>query len=200
MSASSAHLPSVRHCEIRRHTADGALASGMGQVSAIRAGSSPCRSKSVPASGASLAANDCSVCSTACGLSCRWRCKLACFAHRRSIIRPMSSNPTPPNSDDDWQVEDQIAGQWEDEADRSARRTTARRPRRARPAPSASRSLLSDPAATPLLVIGGVALLGMCGLACFALMLFLLGGQDSIIDRFTRGEAKATQRQACRFQ
>jgi hypothetical protein len=87
----------------------------------------------------------------------------------------MSSNATPPNNtDDEWPLDDKASGRWEEDAPkaRPAARRSAKRPAK----DAGAKSLLSDPAAIPLLAVGGIALLGMCGLACLALVLFAVGG------------------------
>jgi hypothetical protein len=87
----------------------------------------------------------------------------------------MSSNAPPPNNTDDWPLDDAASGHWEEESSAGQRRP-ARRAAPKRGAKSAGKGLLSDPAAIPLLAVGGIALLGMCGLACLALTLFVVGG------------------------
>jgi hypothetical protein len=95
----------------------------------------------------------------------------------------MSSTPPSQQSDEDWQVPssaDSASGKWEDEPAPARPKRPRPRPqqRATRPTP-ANTSLLNDPAARPLLAIGGVALLGMCGLACMALALLLYSGLPS---------------------
>ncbi len=96
----------------------------------------------------------------------------------------MSSTPSP-QDDDEWRVAETPGG-WEDE-----QRPVRRAPRRAKRAQRAS--FLSDPAVRPLLAVGGLAVVGMCALGCFAVLLLLLGGAgDRIGEIFRPSEARVT--------
>ncbi|MCX6017720.1 MAG: hypothetical protein NTZ50_04320 [Chloroflexi bacterium] len=82
---------------------------------------------------------------------------------------------TPPSQDDDdeWQSPDNGGGHWEDEEPRKSRSNTTRRvrPRRASRL-SGLTNFWREPKGRLLIIIGLAALIGMCVLACVALVLF----------------------------
>jgi hypothetical protein len=86
----------------------------------------------------------------------------------------MSSLPPPSPEPDDWQPAEDLRGQWEDEA--------ASRPRSGNRLANALRAALeplwSDPRSRPLLLVSGFALLGICTLSCFILVLALFAERD----------------------
>ncbi len=84
----------------------------------------------------------------------------------------MSSPPQPPPPEpDDWQPAEDLRGQWEDEV--------AGRPRAGNRLADALRTALwSDPRSRPLLLVSGFALLGICALSCFILVLALFAERD----------------------
>lgn len=108
----------------------------------------------------------------------------------------MSAAPPPQQNDDDWQATEPDAGQWEDDEPRVARRPARRRPRTATRGGDRSvfERIWGDPSARPLVIVGGVALLGMCALACFALIVLALAGGvgDRVGGLFKAAEAEAT--------
>lgn len=85
----------------------------------------------------------------------------------------MASNPTPPaNDDDDWAPPKRSAGQWETDA---APATSGKR------ASGGLTDVWNDPRSRPLVLVSGLALLGICGLSCFILALILATGGGSSV-------------------
>ncbi len=80
----------------------------------------------------------------------------------------MPSQPTPPD-DQDWVVPNAPSGRWEDESPPQPATSAT-----SRGALAWLESLWSDPRSRPLLVISGLAALGIVGLLCFILLLVLL--------------------------
>jgi hypothetical protein len=88
----------------------------------------------------------------------------------------MASNPPPnPNrdNDEDWEAPDTRAGRWEGDAASSGDGKKR--------SGNALSGLWADPRSRPLLLISGLALLGIIGLACFILALVLLGDRGSLL-------------------
>jgi hypothetical protein len=83
------------------------------------------------------------------------------------------SSPPPPEPDD-WQPAEDLRGQWEDDA---AGRSRAGN-RLADALRAALGPLWSDPRSRPLLLVSGFALLGICALSCFILVLALFANRD----------------------
>ncbi len=86
----------------------------------------------------------------------------------------MASNATPPDDPDDWGSPQVPSGRWEsDEAPGNARRT------KGGALDAAFGPLWDDPRGRPLLLVSGLALLGICALSCFILSLVLLSERDN---------------------
>ncbi len=84
----------------------------------------------------------------------------------------MASNPPPPPSDDEeWAPPDRRSGRWEGEGATSTQHR----------AKGALGDLWADQRSRPLVLISGLAFLGIVGLACFILALVLLGDRGSQI-------------------
>ena len=85
-----------------------------------------------------------------------------------------SAPPPPPPEPDDWQPADDLRGEWEDDA--------ASRPRSGNRLAEALRAsfgpLWNDPRSRPLLLVSGFALLGICALSCFVLLLALFAERE----------------------
>lgn len=80
----------------------------------------------------------------------------------------MASNPTPPaNDEDDWAPPKRSAGQWESDAAPAAG---------SKRASGGLADVWNDPRSRPLVLVSGLALLGICALSCFILALILATG------------------------
>ncbi len=93
----------------------------------------------------------------------------------------MTPTPDPRYSDDDeWRPSRTLPGQWEEEAEEPKR---------------ALNPLLvawNDPRTRPLLLVSGLALLGIVALACFILALIVLSGRSLVVDREPLPDVRAT--------
>ncbi|PJF47212.1 MAG: hypothetical protein D6709_11605 [Chloroflexi bacterium] len=81
----------------------------------------------------------------------------------------MASPTTPPEDPDDWGTPERAPGRWEDDEDASSARKRWSGALNAVFGP-----LWNDPRGRPLLLVSGLALLGICALSCFILSLVLL--------------------------
>jgi len=99
----------------------------------------------------------------------------------------MSPTSPPPNTDDDWAPADRQTGRWEGEDTSSARTPSPFGPHgvlggtpRAR-TPGGLSALWVDPRSRPLVLVSGLAVLGILGLACFILALVLLSDRGTTL-------------------
>ncbi len=81
----------------------------------------------------------------------------------------MAPTTTPQDDPDDWGTPESAAGRWEDDEG-----TSSARKRWASALSAVVSPLWNDPRGRPLLLISGLALLGICALSCFILSLVLL--------------------------
>jgi hypothetical protein len=97
----------------------------------------------------------------------------------------MASNPTPPD-DDDWAPPERHSGRWENDDSAGAAATAATAGKDAQPGAGSSlrasaTTLWNDPRGRPLILVSGLAVLGICALSCFILSLIVLSDRGGTL-------------------